>query len=1063
MGCKSSRSGDWDSSNYGRQEINSLTKDNLHKAGTLLDLDDMNKRIEVDPTNAAETLSHLGNVCLNQNKFIDAKNFFEKALKIYEKSHGSDHISVAETKLHLGKTMVTYGKHEAGFKFWSGINFLSEKKFKEAKEFGEAALTIYRATYGEEALETAKATKEHGDILSANEMYSEADELYQKAMKIYDANMIFNSTVSPRGTEVLFESSNWVSDFSLAGGNGMHITVFDLHKGGILDRGGVKVGMELFKVKEGMNVRNIQSSLDIEDLMSSLQPPLTMFFRETSYYAVYETKKNWAVSRSEADAFNEARSLFEKSIKLSEFLYSDKSNELAEVEKEYGFCLQKEGKFEEAYTRYASAFRFHEKQTDKIIKELDQKMAGLKGKILSDDRLAFPAFLMMGMATSLTGSARTVDASAHAERALKLMIKCYGPEHPGVAMAHNILGTNLYVKKEYMAALPHFKDAAKAYQISLEEHHPAAIHSMANQASCLARNKPGLGIAAGIDGPGAQYEEAIKIFEECLDHYHQQALAEHNSVAIINANIGSIYLAMGSYSKAKEYFLKSLELREKILKQDHCHIALSCLHLAKVTYHEAAYEDAMGYATRALGIFQQALPWNAEVVAAVCIVQANCELKMGNLSTAFEKFGQCKKIREEQLDKQKSRLLLVEACRFQPDDASKMFSTALTFSSQEGEGEEEDLNADNKSETSGSKSKEEGTSMEIITEGADESAAVEEAEDEELAAIAQTTTDKNHKEKKPQKKKTKEQIGEMKRIKKIVDQTSDVVITEEEEKSCVSFASSVTALSTDDARRKGMAGRVAVKFSNAHMDECVGVCAEWTDLKSAQTTLVKIPIEVIPDNHCGKAGVSKPLPKSKCPYVLIFQQGQCSFVEKAIASQEIGAIGFIVFRKEVGKPFVMSHTTVNAEPPDIPGIMVSQEVGEKLYGACMAGKNPTIECLVKNKRSLITTDSQDQLQSLDNDIAEAEEELRKKEERKKAREDAKKAKEDAKKAKEDAAKKKEDAAKKKEDAAKKANPKAKTVTNKAKSDPKKSSQPSLKKTLSKGSENENVNNPITVK
>jgi len=928
-----------------KAEMHSLTRADLHKAGTLVDVDDINKKIAVDPPNVAETLNHLGHVCLEQKKFTEAKNFYERALRIYEKAHGGESITVGETKLFLAKAVIADCRYKNWLKYWSGDSLETDQSYKEAMEFAEQAIAIYKTVLGNEDVETAKAMSEIADIYSANGRYDEADEYFRKAMQVMDGNLTFNTQVSPRGLEVKFETSSQLNQISLAGGSGMLVTIFDFPKGGDLDRAGIKAGMEVFQVKEkDGKLRSISAANDIENLLESFQAPLTLYFREKLYLDALNCLVNWSIARRDSERHDEARELFLKAIKLGNFLHGEKSVEYAGVQKEFGHSLLQWGKFEEAYSRFASAFKVHEKNSDKILKEMGAKDLGMKGKIQTDDRLAIPTFLMIGMAQALMGCVKPAEAFIHAEKAVKLASKCYGPEHAQVGFSQNLAGANLYSLKRYEEAKEQFQNAHKTYAIALDDNHPATVHARANMASCLARHKPRLGITASMEGPGQDFEEAIKIYEEVLGQYAQAQLKDHAVNASIHSNIGHIYLKNGEFDKARNSFQKALEVREKALAPGNIQISLSSLLLAEACFYGKDYAAATNAAQSALDNFKTQLPKNHEAIAAANVILGNCALHQGKTVDAFESFEHAKKVRDKTLDIPKSRLLLSEYTRFRDTDADTNITDALVSLQEEQEkseakeGTEESATDDDalkviveekKGKTNIDQEKSENEEEEMTPRDLEEilSTGVKDdfpivpmnAKEEESKSVTETMPMGESLNKSLEQHRQEEseiwlevdegvemdagiplggEAGDGKQLSS-GDELSPTKFAGVPRLNLdeISYCSSTPSAEEDDPRRKGMAGRVSIEFSNANMDSCIGVCAEWTDLNAAKNTFVKINLEVLPENHTGKNGVSLPMPDSKKPFCLLLMQGQCSFVEKAICAEEVGAIGFIVFRK----------------------------------------------------------------------------------------------------------------------------------------------------------------------
>eukprot|EP00397_Hematodinium_sp_SG-2012_P007599 GEMP01007647.1.p1 GENE.GEMP01007647.1~~GEMP01007647.1.p1 ORF type:complete len:1008 (+),score=217.09 GEMP01007647.1:242-3265(+) len=972
-------------------ELKSVSSMNLHKAGNLLDMDDMNKKTRVEASNVAETLNHLGRVCLSQHKFTDSKNFFERALKIYESSVDKTDISCAETRQDLGKTLLAFGRHEDGLRFWLGMNLSAEQKFREAVTLLESALPPFEETHGKDSVITAKVYAGYAEALSACEKFVEADEYFHKAIEIMDKSLTFNTSVTPRGIECLFDTEEALKkDFALSGGNGMEITVFDMQKGGALDRSGVRVGMELFEAKEHSGKRLVISvDSDIESLLESLHIPCTLYFRERLYVDALHTLTNWAISLKESGKFRDSRQNFMKAVGICEFLYGDSSLQFAELEKEFAHGLQKEGRFEEAYRRYNSAFGYHQKHSEKLLKELESKVGGAKGKTLTDDRLAIPTFLMLGMTQVLIGSVRPNEGLQHAEKTVKLATKCYGPEHAVVGFSQNMAGTCLYILKRYAEAADMFKVAYKTYSIALDDQHPATIFCIANRACCLARDKPGLGIDANTEGIGEEHEEALKLFEITLELYAAAQLGDHLCVASIYSNIAFVHQRMGHFDKARESQALADEIREKRLGAEHVLIGLSHLNSSQALLLNKQHDEAQKKAAMAHDIFQKALGNGHECVAAANMVMGNAMLVSSDPQESFDKFEAARQIRADSIDQPKRRLILHECARLSSSDATDedhdAFENSLLKDARHSEEmDETETEKETTEENTTTDREEDGAALCEIGEGnedEDENLDVEAGEKQSkiLGKVAQekkTSAEKSHLKSSAgpatgeshgvaeakadgATEAVEEQAprvplaGEASNENNAGVSLSSIIITDQEpeiDRDEISYCSSSMSHDEGDLKRKGMAGRATIEFENVNLRECVGVCAEWTDTKSARDVFVNVNIEVIPDNHVGKQGVSKPLLKSRQPFCILLQQGSCSFVDKAICAKEVGAIGFVVFRKDQGKPFVMSHTSVNAEPPELPGIMVSQEVGEKLYGACMGQQDPRITRLLNNKR-----------------------------------------------------------------------------------------------------------------
>jgi len=956
--CASSQNADSALLVDAKQQINSLSNMNLHRANTLLDMDDMNKKTNVEASNVAETLTHLGHVCLSQNKFTDAKNFYERALKIYEKAVDEKSIHRAETRQHLAKCLVKFGRHEDGLKFWCGINPNSQTKYLESVTLLESVLPVFREAHGNDSTLTALIYADFGETLNALTQYDGAEDYLKNALEIMDKNLAFDTQYSPRGVECVFNTHGVLkTDFALAGGNGMEITVFDIKSGSSLENAGVKVGMELYQIKDSEGLRVITPADDVETLLQNCHVPVSFYFRQLLYKDACNVLTLLSITYSLSGKYDAARAHFERAMSVSKFMYGESSLEYADLEMELGNSLKREGRFEESYRSYSRAFSFHEKSAEKIMKELDVKMSGIKGKVSFDDRLTKPAFLMVGMTQVLLGSARAEETRIHAERAVKLTSRCYGNDHAWVALAQNMGGCALYLLKRYEEGAVAFKEASKTYSLALDEKHPARIHCLVNRACCLARAKPGIGINANMEGVGEAHMEALELLDQALGLYAEAQVVDHMCIATVYSNKAMIHFRKGEFAKSIEYQTTAREVREKVLPEGH--VLIGCSHLNLASSHLEAKDIGNAYNSANIGfdILKREIEPDHEGVASCNVILAHALLGQAKTDEAYNKFDHARRVRKDAIGKPPRRLLLNETARMVQmglgtNDAA---FGAMWKADVEASGENEDTREENANTPPDTKERVDS----------EKKSADRKTESETSTLMVKPASTANSAEKKPASvDDPKARAASLSwlgtdvgpRIDDLTDvrlEVDDYVEVDDnhDDGSVISYCSSnVSESKLEESKRKGMAGKVTIQFKNVNATECVGVLAEWSDVRTARHVFVEVGIEVIADNHMGKQGISQPLARNRQPFCLLLQQGACSFVEKANCAAEVGAIGFVVFRKDKGQPFVMSHTAVYEDPPKIPGIMISQEMGEHLYGACMTQKDPRITSILKNAR-----------------------------------------------------------------------------------------------------------------
>ena len=82
----------------------------------------------------------------------------------------------------------------------------------------------------------------------------------------------------------------------------------------------------------------------------------------------------------------------------------------------------------------------------------------------------------------------------------------------------------------------------------------------------------------------------------------------HPDTAAIYNNLAGLYELKGKYEKALEYYLKALEIREKVLGTEHPDTAVSYHNLAIFYFGQRNFEEAYGFMKKAIDIWEKVLP-----------------------------------------------------------------------------------------------------------------------------------------------------------------------------------------------------------------------------------------------------------------------------------------------------------------------------------------------------------------------------------------------------------------------------------------------------------------------
>jgi CHAT domain-containing protein/tetratricopeptide (TPR) repeat protein len=145
-----------------------------------------------------------------------ALDYYEKALKIYEKLHGKEHPKIAIASINNGvvyNDLKLYGdavnNFETALKIWEklyqqphqakafvlmnlGDTYLNMGNQKAARGYYDRSLEMYRQTYGNKHPEIAGVLNKLGNIVLADDQFAEALSFYQQALIANAAD--FNDT-----------------------------------------------------------------------------------------------------------------------------------------------------------------------------------------------------------------------------------------------------------------------------------------------------------------------------------------------------------------------------------------------------------------------------------------------------------------------------------------------------------------------------------------------------------------------------------------------------------------------------------------------------------------------------------------------------------------------------------------------------------------------------------------------------------------------------------------------------------------------------------------------------
>lgn len=280
-------------------------------------------------------------------------------------------------------------------------------------------------------------------------------------------------------------------------------------------------------------------------------------------------------------------------------------------------------------------------------------------------------------AIKLIGGAKYDEAMPLADRALAMVEKDLGPEHPHIVPLLINLARIFEFKGEYDKAEPLFLRAVALAEKVLKPEHPyfgASLNNLARlYVSKAEYNKAEALFLRAVDvrekalGPKhydfatslsdlatfytrkGEYDKAEQLFLRALGIYEKALEPEHRYISIALNNLAGLYEDKADYNKAETIYLRALEIQEKVLGPEHPYLAAALNNLAAVYRSKGEYSKAATLYFRALAIREKALGARHPSVAISLNNLADLYDISGNRNKAEELYLRTLDIREKAL------------------------------------------------------------------------------------------------------------------------------------------------------------------------------------------------------------------------------------------------------------------------------------------------------------------------------------------------------------------------------------------------------------------------------
>jgi CHAT domain-containing protein/tetratricopeptide (TPR) repeat protein len=179
------------------------------------------------------------------------------------------------------------------------------------------------------------------------------------------------------------------------------------------------------------------------------------------------------------------------------------------------------------------------------------------------------------------------------ERALEIVEKALGPQHPATASSLNNLASTYSKMGDYAKALPLQERALAIREKALGPQHPDTATSLL--------------LVADTYSQMGDYAKSLPLLERCLVICEKSLRPEHPDTAASLLWVAYTYSQMGDYAKALPLQERSLAIREKALGPQHPDTATSLLWVADTYSQMGDYVKALPLQERALAIREKAL------------------------------------------------------------------------------------------------------------------------------------------------------------------------------------------------------------------------------------------------------------------------------------------------------------------------------------------------------------------------------------------------------------------------------------------------------------------------
>jgi nephrocystin-3 len=471
-----------------------------------------------------ESFERLRNCLLSIDNFLLIRDRSEDELRNFWVSLGDETIiglsylnsfNVWSNSKKLDYIQISFAANQLAHFLFNQLSIYSE-----AKQLYELAIKIYENNFNDTHPIVAVIMNNLAQVLQATDKLKEAEPLYKRAIRIYEKNYGLDN---PKIAGVL---SNLAS--LLQANNRL-------------------------KEAEALYERAIK----ISEKSFGINHPI-----------VVTILNNLATVLQATNRLKEAESLMEQALMIDEKSYGKYHPTVARDLNNLAVLLQETNRLKEAEPLMERALNIYEKS----LGENNPNVAAM----------------LNNLSLLLQATNRVKEAELLLERAIKIDEKNYGKDHPMVAIRLSNLGGLLYATNRFPEAEPLMIRALTVFKKSFGENHPNFATVLNNIAQML--------LAANqLKQAEPLIEQALTIFEKSFGENHPRVAAMLNSQA-------RLLQATNRSKEAEPVVKRALQIDERSFGKSHPTVAMDLNNLAQLLQDANRLQEAETLSRRAVDI-----------------------------------------------------------------------------------------------------------------------------------------------------------------------------------------------------------------------------------------------------------------------------------------------------------------------------------------------------------------------------------------------------------------------------------------------------------------------------